>query len=232
MSKTQRILTGAALVAVGLALATGAVYAQTPCNAPDNGTGTVTLPPPSPPCGYVSPMQVHMIINGLPPGTTIIIKPRHRRFFCTIGLCNQPGGPLGGEVEIFNSTGDLVLSGTGALQGWSRTLAVPLSVEVAAAPRTPGAQVQTFQTDMQRIQGSIGTGDPDFTTFEIVGGTANGFPSQGSTTLTRQADGSFNVDSSFDVGYSIRFIGAPGSKLAGYGGTTEGTVKMRAQALP
>ena len=40
-----------------------------PCNAADNGTGTVTLPPIG--CDYLSPDEVHVIIDGLPPGTTI-----------------------------------------------------------------------------------------------------------------------------------------------------------------
>jgi hypothetical protein len=230
MRKMHRMMKGLGLVALGLALASGAVYAQIPppCNVPDNGTGTVTLPPSG--CKYLSADQVHLILKGLPPNTTIILKPIHKDFLCReLGICGTPGGPLGGEDEVFNSTALLQLSGTGALAGWSRTLSLPLSVEVATAPRTPGAPVQTFQTDMLRIQGSIPPGDPDFSSFQIVGGSANGFPSPGSTTLTRQPDGTFNVDSSFNVGYSITFVGAPGSQLQGYGGTTEGTVKMSAQ---
>ena len=96
---------------------------------------------------------------------------------------------------------------------------MPLTVQVASAPRTAGAAVQTFQTNMQRLQGSI-TGDPDFDLFQVTGGTANGFSSPGSTTLTRQTNGSYKVDSSFTVGYSITFHGAAGGRLAGYEGTT------------
>ncbi|MBW8878974.1 MAG: hypothetical protein JF614_28835 [Acidobacteria bacterium] len=230
MRKTQRILTGVALVAVGLALATGAVYAQPPCNVPNNGMGTVTLPPAG--CQYLSPSQVHMIINGLPPGTTIILAPIHRDFICrqstSTGPCIVPGGPLGGEVENFTSTAVFQLSGTGVLSGWNRTVTVPLNVQVATAPRKAGAAVQTFNTDMRLIQGAI-TGDPDFDSFQVVGGTANGFSSPGSTTLTRQSNGTFNVDSSFNVGYVIKFVGASGGKLAGRSGATQGTVVMKAQ---
>ncbi len=50
----------------------------------------------------------------------------------------------------------------------------------------------------------------------------------GSTTLTRQPDGSWSVASSFNVGYSISFVGAQGSKLSGLSGTTQGTVTMQA----
>ena len=88
--------------------------------------------------------------------------------------------------------------------------------------------MQSFQTDMLAIQGAIGSGDPDFAVFEIVGGTNNGFPSPGFTTLTQQSNGTFNVDSSFNVKYSIRFVGASGGKLRGFSGTTQGSVTMKA----
>jgi hypothetical protein len=229
--KTKSFMNGVAIVALGLALAAGAAYAD-PCVAPDNGTGTVTLPPPG--CEYLSPDQVHAIIDGLPPDTTIILKPIHQDFICrkqggggVPGQCGTPGGPLGGEVEDFQSIGTFQMSGTGALAGWTRTLSVPLVVQTATGPRQNGAAVQSFPTDMLRIQGSI-SGDPDFAFFEVVGGTANGFKSPGHTTLTLQADGNYTVDSSFSVGYRIRFAGAPGGKLAGFGGTTVGTVNMSA----
>ena len=60
----------AALVAViGLALALAGAASADPCVVTDNGSGTVTLPPAG--CEYLSPTDVHMIIDGLPPGTTI-----------------------------------------------------------------------------------------------------------------------------------------------------------------
>jgi len=235
MKTMRQMVKGLTLVVFGLALAAGAAYASDedgPCILPDNGTGTVTLPPTN--CGYISPHRLHLIINGLPAGTVIVLQPTHHRFFCKNGVCNFPGGPLGGEVENFDSTVTFQLSvstsgsaATNPLANWTRTVTVPLAVQTATGPRTPGAPVQTFQTDMQRIQGSI-TGDPDFALFEVVGGTANGYSSPGSTTLTRQANGTFKVDSSFDVGYRIHFIGAPDGKLAGYEGTTEGSVDMTA----
>jgi hypothetical protein len=228
MKRFQATLRGMVVTALGLAVAAGAAQAQNPCFQPNNGSGTVTLPPVG--CEYLSPTQVHMIIDGLPAGTTIILAPIHKNFICRqTGTCNVPGGPLGGEVENFSSAAVFQLSGTGALSGWNRIVTVPLAVQVASAPRTAGAAVQTFQTDMQRLQGSI-TGDPDFDLFQVTGGTANGFPSPGSTTLTRQINGSFKVDSSFNVGYSITFQGAAGGRLAGYEGTTKGTVKMSAVA--
>jgi hypothetical protein len=229
MSLKEIMTKSLSVAALALVLATGASWAQNPCNVPDNGTGTVTLPPAG--CQYLSPSQVHMIIDGLPAGTTIILKPIHRDFICrqstgTTG-CITPGGSLGGETETFGSVAVFQVSGTGALSGFNRVISVPLNTVVDSAPRALGAPVQTFQTDMRRIQGGI-SGDPDFNVLQIVGGTANGFPSPGSTTLTRQSNGTFNVSSSFNVGYSIYFEGAPGSKLEGLSGKTDGTVKMEA----
>jgi hypothetical protein len=222
---------GVALVALGLAFAAGAVYAENtgPCVQPDNGTGTVTLPPN---CEYYNAEQLHMAVNGLPPDTVIIVDPIHRKFSCGTP-CRTPGGPLGGEVENFNSLATFRLSvsssSSSPLAGWTRTISVPLGVQVATGPRALGASVQSFKTDMQRLQGAI-TGDPDFDLFEVTGGTLNGFPSPGSTTLTRQTTtgGGFKVDSMFNVGYRIRFIGAPGGRLAGYGGATTGSASMKA----
>ena len=39
------------------------------CVVADNGAVTITLPPSS--CEYLSPDEVYLIIDGLPPGTTI-----------------------------------------------------------------------------------------------------------------------------------------------------------------
>ena len=49
-------------------------------------------------------------------------------------------------------------------------------------------------------------GDPDFGGFELrLGGNEFGLPSPGQTTLTRLGDGTFNVDSFFDITYEIQF---------------------------
>ena len=233
MRKTHWMWRFAALVFVaGLALVASPASTQTTippeCVVPANTMGTVTLPPAG--CKYLSPDQVHLIIDGLPPDTVIVLDTIHQDFICRTGgglPCNQPGGPLGGEVENFSSVGTLKVSGTGALKGLQKTINVPLTVQTAVGPRTAGAPVQTFPTEMVRLQGSI-SGDSVFDFLEITGGSANGFPSPGSTTLTRRADGKFTVDSSFEVGYRIKFIGAPGGPLAGRSGATTGTVNMKA----
>lgn len=228
--RLQKIVKGGVLLTLVLAFAAGTVYAQppAPCNVPDDGTGTVSLPPVG--CEYLTADQVHEIIAGLPPGTTIELAPIHKNFICErTGACGVPGGPLGGETETFTSTAVFQLTGTGTLAGWHRLVSIPLNVQVATAPRSPGAPVQSFRTDMLVIQGSIGSGDPDFAVFQVVGGTNNGFPSPGFTTLTRQSNDTFNVDSTFNVGYSIRFAGTPGGRLGGFSGTTSGSVTMQAQ---
>ena len=75
----------------------------------------------------------HEIIAGLPPGTTIELDPIHMDF---INPVVTPGGTLGGEIEMFDSTLDLTVSGTGSLEGFSRHLAVPIACEVHTGPRT------------------------------------------------------------------------------------------------
>jgi hypothetical protein len=218
------------LVIAGLALAAGAAYAQPlppNCVVPPNTSGTVTLPPPG--CEYLTADQVHLIIDGLPPGTQIILDPIHERFICETqggGDCGTKGGTLGGEVEVFGSTLRLRMSGTGALSGWSRTIPLSANCETHTGPQTPGATTDTFPTAMYRLEGTL-TNDPDFAYLHIVAGRAFGLDSPGSTTVTQNADGNFTVDSRFNIRYRIDFRGAPGGALAGFSGSTEGSVRMR-----
>jgi len=216
------------LLAALAATAVTYVHAQR-CVARDDGTGTVSLPPEG--CPYIGVAEFHMIVDGLPPGTTIEVDPIHRQFVCTGGTpghCGTPGGALGGETESFDSTLFLRMRGTGDLDGFEREVAIPISCVTHTAPRTPGDAVQTFQTDMFQLQGVLPPGDPDFQNLQVVGGTNFGLPSPGQTTLTRLPDGNFNVDSFFDIAYQIDFQGAPGGVLAGLSGSTMGTVRMGA----
>jgi hypothetical protein len=206
---------------------------QDPCVVPDNGTGTITLPPEG--CDYLSPEEVHMIIDGLPPGTTIELDPIHMDFLCydvaicstalPPGECEGEGGSLGGNFDCFDSTLDLTVTGTGDLTGFNRHLAVPISCEVHTGPRNPGDPVQTFPNEMYRLQGEL-FGDPDFCTFRVLGGVDFGLPGPGQTTLTQLPSGDFAVDSFFDITYQIEFEGCPDSQLADYAGTTTATIRM------
>jgi hypothetical protein len=206
-----------------------------PCEVPDNGTGTVTLPPIG--CDYLSPQEVHQIIDGLPPGTTLELDPIHWEFLCPgsavlvcsvslgPGECEGPGGTLGGHVDCFESYLDLTITGTGDLAGFNRHLSVPIGCEVHTGPRNPGDPVQTFATDMYRLQGSI-IGDPDFDSLVITAGSDYGMPGPGQTVVTDLGGGLYNIDSFFDITYQIDFVGAQGSQLADLSGSTIGTIRM------
>ncbi|MBI3854029.1 MAG: HYR domain-containing protein [Verrucomicrobia bacterium] len=206
------------------------------CAVSDNGTGTAALPPAG--CQYIAPDDVMQIIDGLAPGTTIRMTPILKNFLCTTsgvdicsfasptpGVCHEPGGSLGGEKECSDATLALDLNGTGTLAGYHRALNIAVGFETHTAPRTLGAPVQSFDTDMFRFFGQI-TGDPDFDLLRITAGTDFGLPSPGHTMLTRQPDGTWAVDSFFDITYRVDFVGAAGGPLAGRSGSTTGTIRM------
>ncbi|CAM2063774.1 hypothetical protein SCOR_00325 [Sulfidibacter corallicola] len=195
------------------------------CETEDNGTGTATLPPED--CSYLSPQQKLFIINGTPPGSIIEMKPTLYQFDCP-QPCGQPGGILGGEVEVFNAMLRLNLEGTGELSDFRRTLRVPVSVETHSAPRVPGQPVQYLTAELVSLQGSI-AGDPDFASLSITAGSNFGLPSPGHTTLQEVDGGKFQVDSFFDITYQIEFTGAAGGALAGRQGTTQGTINIESR---
>lgn len=220
------------------------------CEVPDNGTGTVTLPPEG--CGYIAPSDLHMLVDGLPVGTTIEFAPEHRDFVCgnsaagttqysACSIAIPPGAcegddpsVVGGKIDCFDSNIVLDVKGTGTLAGFTRKLIVPLFVEVATDPRTPGAAVQDFDTTMQQLSGGLApNSDSDFCQLQFAAGDS-AIPGSGAghTTLTQQVNGEFLVDSFFDITYDLSFEGCPGSPLAGLFGTTRGTVQMRAVAGP
>ena len=207
-----------------------------PCNVPDNGTGTATLPPDG--CDYITPPDGNFrIVEGLPPGATIEIEGIHRNFICGIpsenctgpivpGVCEAPGGTLGGNVECFQSELQMNIYGTGLLASFNRTMTLQLDGEAHTGPRSPGDAIQPFSSTMYRLQGQI-FGDPDFCVFNIQAGDQYGYPSPGMKLLEDNGDGTFAVDSFFDVTYQIDFQGCPGSLLEGFGGSTTATVRIQ-----
>jgi hypothetical protein len=185
------------------------------CILPDNGTGTIDLPPECPD-GY----QGHMnIVDGLPPGTTIEIDAQLTDF---ANIVRTPGGTLAGEIQQFDATLYWQVAGTGDLAGYSRTMAIPVECEVHTGPRNPGDPVQTFPQQLYSLSGQL-FGDPDFCTLVVQAGQAHGLPSPGQSVLTELPSGDFAVDSFFDITYRIDFEGCPGSPLADFAGTTTDT---------
>jgi hypothetical protein len=234
---------GASVVLAALAAAApaSAQPAPNPCDniTPDN-TGTVSLPPQG--CAYLSPQDVHRITDGLPPGTTIELGAIHQEFICRGGNplpgqhCGQPGGTLGGEREQFGSNLTLHLRGTGTLAGWSRTVSLPVNCVTDTGPTNPTAPVQSFPTKMIGAQGQI-SGDPDFDLLRVTAGQVANPPlppGPGHTTLTRQPNGNWAVDSFFDITYRIEYQGAAGGHIPGITGSTTGTIRMSTglNALP
>ena len=142
------LLTSAAVL-LGIMISNPAI--ADPCEVDDVG-GTVVLPPIG--CDYLSPDEVHLIVDGLPPNTTLELKPIHKDFLCDIGYgvgcselippgtCEQPGGGLGGNVDCFGSTLEFEVKGTGLLDGFNRIVSRSNEhrFQVQAVPcRRPGA---------------------------------------------------------------------------------------------
>ena len=179
--------------------------------------------------GYLSPSDVHMIIDGLPPGSTIELGAEHRDFF---NILKSPDG-TGGEIEQFQSALTLHLSGTGALTGYNRTIGISTQDQThVLADTDPAPGGRSHDTDFVSLQGQI-TGDPDFDLLRVTAGSGFGLPSPGHTTLTQLPGGNWNVDSFFDIEYRIDFVGAPGGPFAGRSGSTTGTIRMQAgEAIP
>lgn len=192
-----------------------------PCSAPDNGSGTVTLPPTG--CRYVGQMQIS---EGLPMGTTIQISQAVLGSFSSV--TEAPGGTLGGNLQQFDGTLQLSMTGTGLLSGFSRSISIdlsgPMANQTSTAPRTPGTSPQSFDLELFRLFGEI-VGDPDFDLLRIVGGSDFGLTSfsMGSATLTDAGGGSWSVSSDLWVPYRIDYVGAPGSVLLGRSGSSPGT---------
>jgi hypothetical protein len=206
------------VLSAALLLAMIASPAMAVFNAPNYG-GTARIPGG----GYVSPADIHAWLRA-----GGVVTAEMRAYHGVFGVvATTPGGTLGGQVENYSSSLVFTITGTGPLQGWSRTVVVPANCETHLAPRKIGDPVQDFDTNMYRIEGGI-TNDPDFEYFQVTAGTGDGFDSPGHTTLYQQKDGSWLVDSNFQIGYQIKYKGAAGGKLDGVEDVATGTITMTA----
>lgn len=215
-----RSIFAVAAVAACLAVPVHAAVVGAPLIARDNGFGTVDLPYIE--SEYVGPEDVHAWLNS-GAQITAYLESKHGIFTDVI---HEPGGIYDGEVERFLSDLRFDIIGVGPLEGWTGTVVIPTRVETHTGPRKLGAEVQSFDTNMMRVEGSAKS--EDFEYIQVVGGTANGFESPGHTTLYRQDDGNWLVESTFNVKYQLKYKGAAGGKLDGVEGVTEGVITMTA----
>lgn len=203
-----------AITLLALATFAGSAHAQGGCCVlPDNGTGTVDMPPQ---CSLFGPM---LIDNGIP-GGTIEISAELGTFFNVNEVGG--GGLLGGASATCNGIITLTMTGTGSLAAFNRFIAMQVACEFHYAPRTPGDPVQQFAGDVYRVVGTV-FGDPDFDILDIQAGSFFVAPSPGVTRLTKIGPGAvdpYDVQSFFDIHYAINFVGAAGSLLNNLSGTT------------
>jgi hypothetical protein len=217
MRTAARLVISVAIVVVALVGLRVSAVAQDPCpcELPDNGAGTVTMPPD---CldGYVGYLE---IVDGLVAATIDI----DATLFDFQNVLEIIGGSLGGTQSAFDATLRLEMSGTGALNGFTRTIHMPVSGVADWGPRVLGDAVQGFAGELVSLEGEI-IFDPDFDELRFRTGSDLGLPASGTTLLTRLGGvGSvFQVDSFFDISYEIEFVGAAGSIIEDMNGTTTG----------
>lgn len=204
-----------------------------------NQDGSISLPPSENDCGYFGEEELHMVIDGLPVGTELMISVDHGTFE---EIVTTPGPGPGEEHEQFNSSLRLVMDGTGSLEDFHKVVVihdVPTEIDsikpAGAAPSSSGKQF--IQADMRKLSGAItdADGDPDFESLTITAGTENGLESPGGALLKPDGPTRFDVDSAFSVTYQISFVGRDGGPFAGASGTTQGKAimaQLRSNQLP
>jgi hypothetical protein len=186
------------------------------CIAPDIGSGTATFPP-SCPHGWRSPRRVRGLLDGMPGGSPVLADIE----IVPLSLISSgPGGPLGGEVQEWNAKVVMDLTGVGVHAGYVRAITLPGTAKTATAPITLGSNPQHLETDLLELTAQLPPGDPDFDLLRITAGTSFGLASPGYLSNTHAGGNDWNVDSFFDIGYRIDFVGDPGGPFAGMSGST------------
>ncbi len=217
--KSSNLKKASLVAAAGLLAVSGAAFAAQnvggPCVVGASGNPT----PPN--CTYRTPDQIHA--QGLQ--NQIDLNASHQGF---VNQTSTQGGIYHGEVERFDSTLVLDITGVGDLAGVKATVTLPTRCETHIGVRDPKAAFQRFDTMMYNLQG--GTSDANFESIKVTAGLANGLPSPGSTTITIQRDGSQLVNSTFAMNYRIELVGRAGGPFDGVVISDEGVANIQAFA--
>lgn len=189
--------------------------------APDAG-GTAIFPPacddPFGLQGHRSQWFIPVMTSGMPSGSSVFGDLVLRKYAV---VSETPGGAYGGRVQQFTAECQLDLFGTGAFAAYRRRVLIPVSGTSHTGPRTPGAAVQGFPSEIVELHGQI-TADTDFNQLEIVAGAVWNRPSPGHTTLRMLPGGGWLVDGIIDLGFRIDFEGRSGGPFAGLSGSNAG----------
>lgn len=183
-----------------------------PCISPHLGGAELTLALDDTSCDYKFDLS---ITDGLPPGTTIEIDASLEDFFSLVEI---PGGSLGGTQQTMDAGLLMLITGTGALAGFSRTLYLSVNPIVDIGPRG-GPGTQSFAITVDGLAGQL-FGDPDFSILDFRMGNASGLANSGSVKYYNLYDESWYIQLFLPFQYEIDFQGAPGSILEGFSGTT------------
>lgn len=189
-----------------------------------DASGTAILPPVG--CVYIPVLDYHRLKDaGVP---VALLNMWHWGFINVVLTWDYVPGVS--DLEEFDSTLKIEITGEGSLEGYRRTLRVDAHCKVLTGVR--GVGDQTFGNEMVYLYAEL-EGDADFEWLRISAGSELlAQASTGETTLTAIGGGQFEVDSFFDIHYQIDFQGAVGGPLDGYGEIFEGDVRMAAHAVP
>lgn len=214
-----------ALFVCFLFLFTTAAIAQSTAQCIINATANgVEMPAPG--CGYISFSTVHELLDDpqVPGSVKAYLLIHHHQWICEQG-CSQPGGPLGGSLEVFNSILDIEIQGAGPWAGYVGNVTLESPTVTATGPRDPFAPHQDFPNMMVSLNAEgFGLGDLDY--IRITAGTDNGFMSDGWTSVHQVGPNQYQVDSQFNIEYGIEMMGNPFGPLAGLEGASMGMVDM------
>lgn len=227
-SQKRVFVTGVALLLAG-ALAVSAAEtekARPLARVKKQADGTVSFKQIANYTGYESSNEYHAKIKELTDPLAIAqLKAKHNQLNVTDVL---DGGILGGMIESGNSVVIFEVTGGGSLEGFHHVITLPAKFEVHSARHDPSQEIDTFETNLYRIESGVGS-DEVFDSIRLVGGTGNGYPSPGQMTLISKGD-EVLVDSFFNVGFRLEVAGGEKGPLAGFQGTIEGSVTMRSSA--